>query len=102
MINREHGMEKSGAYEVHDAKAGYYSRPIFCDTDDVAIRSFIEAVNTEGHQYGKNPEDYTLWKCGEHDALTGEIEPILRKHLASAFDYVEREDQAVRPLQGGE
>lgn len=57
-------------YSVYDVKAQAYMLPFFQATDALAIRSFENAVNKEGHAFNMNPEDYRLALIGQFDDET--------------------------------
>jgi len=57
-------------YTVFDAKAEAYLLPFMLPTKGLAIRSFSELVNDPNHNFGKYPEDYTLFECGAYDDST--------------------------------
>jgi len=55
---------KHQIFTVYDSKAHAYLTPFFLHEDDMAIRVFSDCVNDATHQFGKHPEDYTLFKIG--------------------------------------
>ncbi len=75
-------------YTVLDAAAERYLTPFFSGTVEEAIRSFREACSSEGHQFAKFPEDYSLWKVGEWEAETGVLTPVAGQKLAMATSFV--------------
>ncbi len=54
-------------YTVYDIKVKAYLQPFFLDTDAQAIRTFGDLINDSTHQFGRHPEDYTLFKLCEFD-----------------------------------
>lgn len=62
------------AFAVFDAKAEAYMRPFFAEAIGMAVRSFADAVADESSPMGKHPEDYTLFKVGSFDQLSGLFE----------------------------
>lgn len=54
-------------FTVYDSMAEAYLQPFYVTSVGLAIRSFSEAVNTDGHQFAKYPDDFTLWHLGEFD-----------------------------------
>ena len=66
-------------FTVLDMAAKRFTEPFFAANEEVALRSFKEAVNSEGHPFSKFPEDYALYKIGEWDNESGDIaaeEPV--------------------------
>lgn len=64
---------KTKVYTVYDSKAESYLQPFFAQSNGAALRSFIEAINTAGHQFNKYAADFTLFEIGEYDHSTGKI-----------------------------
>jgi len=60
-------------YAVYDSKSQSHTPPFFQHQEAMAIRSFSDCCNDEGHTFGKHPEDYTLMHLGEYDDSTGAI-----------------------------
>lgn len=77
-------------FTVYDSAAGAYLEPFFAPSIEFAIRGFREAVNKEGHQFAKFPEDYTLFHVGMFDQKSGEIESGSPTSLGVAVTFVER------------
>jgi len=51
-------------FTIYDSKAKAYLVPFFLHEDGMAVRVFADCVNDPGHQFGKHPEDYTLFQIG--------------------------------------
>lgn len=60
-------------FAIYDSKAMAYLPPFFLPNNKMAERSFGEAANSETHQFGKHPADYTLFHIGEFDDATATI-----------------------------
>lgn len=58
-------MQVTLLFTVYDSKAEIYLPPFFCPTAGIATRAFSDCVNSEEHQFGKHPGDYTLFFLGE-------------------------------------
>lgn len=54
-------------FSVFDVKAGAYLPPFFLPETAVAVRCFSDCVNSDDHQFGKHPGDYTLFELGSFD-----------------------------------
>lgn len=86
-------------YTIHDNKAAAYLPPFYLHNKNMAIRSFADCVQEEGHQFNKHPEDYSLWEIGEFDDLTGEIiYHTPHKALGTGVDYLF--DAEIIPITG--
>lgn len=51
-------------FTIYDDKAKAYIAPFVLPEDGMAIRTFAECANSLEHQFGKHPEDYTLFRIG--------------------------------------
>jgi len=58
---------KQNIFTIFDSKANAYLTPFFLHNEQMAIRVFRDCVNEPTHQFGKHPEDYTLFKIGSWD-----------------------------------
>jgi hypothetical protein len=54
-------------YSVYDSKAEAFMLPQFYQTKGIAIRAFVEAVNTEGTPFNKYPADFTMFELGSFE-----------------------------------
>lgn len=66
---------------VRDVKAECFNTPFFSQGSAVALRGFIQAVNTpaEDNLFHRYPQDFELWELGTFDPSTGHIESIPTK-----------------------
>lgn len=55
---------KQKIFTIYDSKAKAYLTPFFLHQDGMALRIFTDCVNDPAHQFGKHPEDYTLFNIG--------------------------------------
>ena len=62
-------------FSVHDAKVSAFLPVFQARTPAEAQRSFADAVNSPDHQFGKYPEDYTLFRLASFNDESGMIEP---------------------------
>jgi hypothetical protein len=62
-------------YSIYDSKAEFYVSPITLPSRGAAVRHFTGMVNNTSHDFGKTPEDFTLFELGSYDELTGIIVP---------------------------
>lgn len=54
-------------FTIYDSKAKAYITPFFMHEEGMAIRVFSDCINDTTHQFGKHPEDYTLFTIGSWD-----------------------------------
>ena len=61
---------------IKDRAADCYGRPFFTPTDNVAIRSFMDEVNTdrEDNQLNRHSDDFDLYALGTFDDNTAIIQ----------------------------
>lgn len=79
---------KQKLYTVFDEKAEAFLPPFFVPTDGIAKRAFSDCVNSPDHQFGKHPQDYTLYFLGdfyEHDAS---IVLVNRKVVGNGIEFL--------------
>lgn len=59
---------------IYDSKAEYWSLPMCFHSEAQAVREFGNAVNGNDTEYGRHPEDYTVFALGTFDESTGTID----------------------------
>ena len=58
----------------------------------MALRVFSDCINDQGHQFGKNPADYTLFHIGEFDDNKGKVAAEkLNISLANGLELIDPE-----------
>lgn len=87
---------KQNVYSIFDEKGKGFMQPFFLQNNKVAIRTFANLVNSEGHNFNANPEDYTLYLLGEFDVDNGKIESVQREMLGNGVEFVDSELKAKR------
>lgn len=76
-------------FTIYDEKAQAYLPPFFLHADGMAMRTFADCVNSNDHQFGKHPQDYTLFTIGEFDdALGGLVVFDHRKMLGNGVEFI--------------
>lgn len=60
-------------FTIYDEKAKAYLPPFFLPQEGMAVRTFKDCINSDTHQFGANPHDYTLFTLGHWDDNTAEI-----------------------------
>lgn len=76
-------------FTVYDEKAEVFLPPFFVPTIGLATRAFSDCVNSEDHQFGKHPSDYSLFQLGYFDDHTAEMVSQQRKCLGNGVEYIE-------------
>jgi len=80
---------KQRLYTIYDNKAQTHGRPFTAINDNVAIRSFAQAVRDPQTEFSKAPGDYMLYGIGAYDDDTGIIEPERAPvHIATGTDLL--------------
>lgn len=79
-------------YSVFDSKAEAFFPPFLLHNDSLAVRTFRDALNDDGHQFHKNPGDYTLFYFGEFDDSDGSFEVVNARSLGNGLSFVRRAD----------
>lgn len=90
-------MAKLKAFSIRDAKAEYFSRPLFAPTSGMAVRSFGDAVADPSHEMNHHPEDYALFEIGEFDEATGVLTGMQPVMIIGALSFVAADP--VRPMK---
>lgn len=82
---------------VRDAKAEVFMQPMFFQAPAQARRAFGDAVNDPKTDFGRHPEDYTLFALGEWDEFEGKIEMYPQAvSLAVGSSLVQQEGDGLR------
>lgn len=90
---------KYGMYSVYDSKAGAFLPPFVLPRTQQAQRVFGDCVNSPDHQFGKHPDDYTLFHLGNWDDETGDYKalPASKQSLGNGVEYVDLTHQSADP-----
>lgn len=65
---------KFKCFTVYDDKAKAYLPPFFLPEIAQAVRTFGDCATDPKHEFGKHPEDYTLFQLGDFDSSSGVME----------------------------
>ncbi len=81
-------------FTIYDEKARAYLTPFFLPESGMAVRTFADCVNSESHQFGKHPSDYTLFTLGVWD----DSDATLNFHdrslsLGNGVEFIQRQPQ---------
>jgi len=75
-------------FTIYDSKAKAYLTPFFLHEDGMAIRVFADCVNDTNHQFGKHPEDYTLFNIGSWSDEKAKLKTTIPMALAIGIELV--------------
>ena len=77
-------------FSIYDSGAQAYLPPFILPRDEMAQRTFGDACNSESHQFGAHPEDYTLFRLGTWDDESAIFtpEPNGPQTLGNGVEYV--------------
>lgn len=76
-------------FTVYDSKAEVYLPPFFVPTVGIATRAFKDCINSEEHQFGKHPHDYTLFSLGKWLDTDATMESNTPKSLGNGLEYID-------------
>lgn len=82
-------------FAVHDVAAGAYLAPFIVHGEGLAVRMFSDLVTEPGHQFNKHPADYTLFKIGVFDDVTGVLESVTPTSYGNGMQFIQSDLQAV-------
>jgi len=100
-------------FTIYDEKAEIFIPPFFVPTIGLAIRAFTDCVNDDEHQFGRHPQDYTLFEIGEFDdstalIITGDkksigngVEFINSQHVSAFEEFENAPNSSIQPNQKG-
>lgn len=81
-------------FTIYDEKAHAYLTPFFLPHADMATRTFGGCINSPDHQFGRHPQDYSLFEIGLYTDTDGVIQPHDRsKSLGNGLEFVKRDPQ---------
>lgn len=66
---------------VYDEKAEAFAQPFFQQSELVGVRSFVGAAQDQESLLFKFPRDYSLYKLGTYDDVSGRFENLDRPSL---------------------
>jgi len=81
-------------FSIYDTKAKFFTQTIAEKNSASAERNFKTAVNTDGTDFKRYPEDYELYELASFDNETGIVSPHSKPLLiCSAAQLVQIQDQ---------
>ncbi len=76
-------------FTVYDEKAKAFLTPFFLPEKGMAVRVFKDCINSDDHQFGKHPHDYTLFCLGEWLDHDGVIVAAEKSSIGNGVEFVE-------------
>lgn len=73
-------------FVTFDSKSKTYDQPIFVTSKEVLMRDIINLMNDPKHQKAVrvlNAEDFSLFKIGSYDLVSGEITTQKHEHIVN-------------------
>lgn len=86
-------MNKMILVAVRDKKAKFYHPPYAVPTKGMAIRGFGDAVLKGNSDLSAHPEDFTIFKVGEYDQLTGLVSSCNPVSIACGLDFTDKKGE---------
>lgn len=80
-------------FTIYDSKAEAYLPPFVMHQEGMAIRVFSDCVNDTKHQFGLNPQDYTLFRIGMFNDLKGRVDSGAPISLGNGLEFQKPSDQ---------
>lgn len=74
-------------FSIFDSKAEAYITPFFLPNTALAVRAFANCVNSDTHQFGTNPADYTLFLIGDFNDNDAELIPCVPRSLGNGLEF---------------
>ena len=85
-------------YSIHDAAVAAFATPFVAATDVAASRVFSGVVNEPGSVYSIQPSDFTLFRVGTFDVMSGRITVDEIKRIRNGLELVKQ----VEAFNGGQ
>ncbi len=79
---------KTKMFVIFDSKANAYLQPWFLSQDGMALRVFSDCVNDKEHNFGRHPEDYTMFRIGEFNDQDANIDWEAPKSMGNGIEFV--------------
>jgi len=82
-------MKIEKLFTIFDSAAEVYLPPFFVPTEKIAKRAFADCINSDTHQFGKHPDDYTLFYLGEFLDTDASFNITTPKSLGNGVEYLD-------------
>lgn len=87
-------------FSVYDAAVKAYIQPFYARSKGEAVRTFVEAVNTKDHQFGRHALDYTLMYLGVYEDGDGSFDSCMPERLMSAAECLDNQIDNYKTING--
>jgi len=82
---------RQNVFAIYDKKAQFHLNPFFMVQKGEALRTLDDLVNDTQSRLNKHTADYSLWRIGEFDTVTGILFPLSKpEFLEEASTYVKK------------
>jgi hypothetical protein len=79
-------------FTVYDQKAAAYLPPFYMHRTEMALRVFSDCINSNDHQFGKHPADYSIFELGTFDDEKAITQTYTGpKLLGNGLEYLKQE-----------
>jgi len=65
-----------------------YLPPFILPRTEMAERTFGDCINSDSHQFGEHPDDYTLFDLGTFDDETAQYDLKTPQSLGNGVDFI--------------
>lgn len=73
-------------FSIYDQKAAAFLPPFILPRKEMAIRTFTDCVQSDDHQFGSHPEDYTLMSLGTFNDENGRYDDLLPEVVVTGLE----------------
>ncbi|AXH74178.1 MAG: nonstructural protein [Microviridae sp.] len=82
-------MQVQSLFTVYDEAAHAFLPPFFVPHIDIAKRAFKDCINSDTHQFGKHPDQYTLFHLGEFNDQDAQFQLTDKQSLGNGVEYLD-------------
>ncbi len=75
-------------YVIYDSKAQFYNKPFSQLNDEIALRTAQQMRNDENSELYRNPADFTLFKIGQYDDESAQIDTLAKHTVICRFHEI--------------
>lgn len=88
-------------FSIFDDKAKAFLPPFVLPNEAMAVRVFSDMCNSDSHQFGVHPSDYTLFDLGEFDDCLGQLNGDTARAVVNGLLTVVSKPSFVPASDGG-
>lgn len=75
-------------FAVKDKCAQGYLQPMFFQNVGMAVRAFRDAAVDDTHMFSRNRRDFSLYRLGSFDDVTGILSPLVEPEFVISADMM--------------